>query len=324
MPNSSISRSRRPCRSRMRSRTSIQISSGKKPFESISVSSMAKCSSSPILPFMDFLPLCPPILRNSRRKTKAARRRLLQCWFRFFSSYWPTRPFAATGYWWSQAESNRRPLECHSSALPTELWPLNGKRRSAARGFGPTAEFRNQVSSSSSRPSPMMSVTSSSPSSCLFDEGSLFGLLDLDIVVAFRAAVAPSCPRPRRRRPRAKPSRRRRSPAPPTSASLAGARGGGCCGSGRRSGGGGLAAAAARHGHNDLEHRAALRADDRVLAQIVELGAATAAETLRAELGFCHGSEILETVRMTGKLVLPLAAGKAAVNSVSRPRGRPC
>ena len=26
--------------------------------------------------------------------------------------------------WWSQAESNRRPLECHSSALPTELWPL--------------------------------------------------------------------------------------------------------------------------------------------------------------------------------------------------------
>ena len=27
------------------------------------------------------------------------------------------------GNWWSQAESNRRPLECHSSALPTELWP---------------------------------------------------------------------------------------------------------------------------------------------------------------------------------------------------------
>ncbi len=27
------------------------------------------------------------------------------------------------GTWWSQAESNRRPLECHSSALPTELWP---------------------------------------------------------------------------------------------------------------------------------------------------------------------------------------------------------
>ena len=25
--------------------------------------------------------------------------------------------------WWSQGESNPRPLECHSSALPTELWP---------------------------------------------------------------------------------------------------------------------------------------------------------------------------------------------------------
>ena len=27
-------------------------------------------------------------------------------------------------YWWSQAGSNRRPRECHSRALPTELWPL--------------------------------------------------------------------------------------------------------------------------------------------------------------------------------------------------------
>src|SRR3954452_23321933 len=25
--------------------------------------------------------------------------------------------------WWSQAGSNRRPRECHSRALPTELWP---------------------------------------------------------------------------------------------------------------------------------------------------------------------------------------------------------
>ena len=31
--------------------------------------------------------------------------------------------------WWSQTESNRRPLECKSSALPTELWPRSGKRR---------------------------------------------------------------------------------------------------------------------------------------------------------------------------------------------------
>ena len=28
--------------------------------------------------------------------------------------------------WWSQAGSNRRPLQCHCSALPAELWPREG------------------------------------------------------------------------------------------------------------------------------------------------------------------------------------------------------
>ena len=28
------------------------------------------------------------------------------------------------GNWWSQTGSNRRPLACHASALPAELWPL--------------------------------------------------------------------------------------------------------------------------------------------------------------------------------------------------------
>jgi len=32
--------------------------------------------------------------------------------------------------WWSRAESNRRPLECHSSALPTELRPRPTRWRS--------------------------------------------------------------------------------------------------------------------------------------------------------------------------------------------------
>src|SRR5262245_15143860 len=37
--------------------------------------------------------------------------------------------------WWSQGESNPRPLECHSSALPTELWPhlRRGVGRSASK-----------------------------------------------------------------------------------------------------------------------------------------------------------------------------------------------
>ena len=33
-----------------------------------------------------------------------------------------------SGIWWSQAGSNRRPRECHSRALPTELWPLQVRR----------------------------------------------------------------------------------------------------------------------------------------------------------------------------------------------------
>src|SRR5882757_9583598 len=39
--------------------------------------------------------------------------------------------------WWSQAGSNRRPLACHASALPAELWPLRFSR-------GPWATRRAQ------------------------------------------------------------------------------------------------------------------------------------------------------------------------------------
>src|SRR5690242_7964187 len=36
--------------------------------------------------------------------------------------------------WWSQAGSNRRPLACHASALPAELWPRQkGSARYAGR-----------------------------------------------------------------------------------------------------------------------------------------------------------------------------------------------
>src|SRR5258706_3480176 len=34
--------------------------------------------------------------------------------------------------WWSQAGSNRRPLACHASALPAELWPLGLARAPSA------------------------------------------------------------------------------------------------------------------------------------------------------------------------------------------------
>src|SRR5262245_9680886 len=67
--------------------------------------------------------------------------------------------------WWSQAGSNRRPLACHASALPAELWPHRDQQPDRAIPIW-LLDPRTQLSSSSSRPSPMMSVTSSSPSSC--------------------------------------------------------------------------------------------------------------------------------------------------------------
>src|SRR6476661_2729859 len=36
----------------------------------------------------------------------------------------PAEAREASEGWWSQAGSNRRPLACHASALPAELWPL--------------------------------------------------------------------------------------------------------------------------------------------------------------------------------------------------------
>src|SRR5712672_4595161 len=69
--------------------------------------------------------------------------------------------------WWSQAESNRRPLECHSSALPTELWP---PRKS---GFlFVFAAFADDVGDV------VVALF------LLFDEGGFLGLLDLEVVLA--------------------------------------------------------------------------------------------------------------------------------------------
>ena len=68
------------------------------------------------------------MLQNSESRPKAAMLRSSTC---------------REEIWWSQAGSNRRPLECHSSALPAELWPHSvrgvgmnrgkGRRRSSAR-----------------------------------------------------------------------------------------------------------------------------------------------------------------------------------------------
>ncbi len=104
-----------------------------------------------------------------RRELAAALRRLRPLGFGAAAF---TR-FASEG-WWSQAESNRRPLECHSSALPTELWPLQGSdvsnrssgKRSALCHSDTDYRRPDYPSSSFSMSPPMMSVTSASSSSC--------------------------------------------------------------------------------------------------------------------------------------------------------------
>src|SRR5207302_2804817 len=47
---------------------------------------------------------------------------------------WPASAARASAKW-SQPGSNRRPLACHASALPAELWPL-GRPSVAASGGG--------------------------------------------------------------------------------------------------------------------------------------------------------------------------------------------
>src|SRR6476619_4097969 len=45
--------------------------------------------------------------------------------------------------WWSQAGSNRRPLACHASALPAELWPHSRGRDS--RGAAGRCQLREKT-----------------------------------------------------------------------------------------------------------------------------------------------------------------------------------
>ena len=64
--------------------------------------------------------------------------------------------------------------------------------------------------------------------------------------------------------------------------------------------------------HDGMEHRLALRADDRVLRQIIEFRTATAAQALGAELGFCHRNPRcwFGKRRLTWRLAAPLSIGR--------------
>src|SRR5215472_7336777 len=76
------------------------------------------------------------LFRENHERHERPRRLPPASWFRGGSFGHPLRrldndraqkiTFYQRVKWWSQGESNPRPLECHSSALPTELWPLQG------------------------------------------------------------------------------------------------------------------------------------------------------------------------------------------------------
>src|ERR1700748_1206920 len=62
----------------------------------------------------------------------------MRCWGRSrgVTGVFGKRSIRARFKWWSQAGSNRRPLACHASALPAELWPLKPTARLGRRAGG--------------------------------------------------------------------------------------------------------------------------------------------------------------------------------------------
>ena len=150
--------------------------------------------------------------------------------------------------------------------------------------------------SRSARRQPTRGYRSSSSSSTLADDVgdvlvALFLLLDeggiVDGLVLISMSSSPSrsprarrssCLAPRHPPPRAKRIRPPASPASPPLPARPARR------AGRR-----RLRPRARGNRRELHHRVAFRADDRVLAEVVEFRAAIRAKALGAELGFCHG-----------------------------------
>src|SRR5436190_2987026 len=99
---------------------------------------------------------------------------------------------AACEGWWSQAGSNRRPLACHASALPAELWPLKPAAPWVTRAANP--EHSSESSSSLLVAADIADNVGHVFIAFLFvgDKGGIViivvfdGLVDLDVVFRFR------------------------------------------------------------------------------------------------------------------------------------------
>ena len=118
---STLARPRPELGSVRRPRLRCDLPCGSQHWQVISVFRLWKCSSLRALKDVDVLHqlTCrsgfgPPSLFELRRAASLASLRTL-CRL-------AKRSRSSEG-WWSQTGSNRRPRECHSRALPTELWP---------------------------------------------------------------------------------------------------------------------------------------------------------------------------------------------------------
>src|ERR1700754_4011101 len=102
-------------------------------------------------------------------------------------------PRVAEGEAWSQAGSNRRPLACHASALPAELWPRNLRAPQISRRAGMTLNHSSGPISSLFVAADVTNDVSDVLVTLFFigNEGGIVvvivldGLVDLDIVFGF-------------------------------------------------------------------------------------------------------------------------------------------
>src|SRR6202790_2522252 len=117
------------------------------------------------------------------------------CRARFAFGYVAAPRVAEGEAWWSQAGSNRRPLACHASALPAELWPLNfayapwathGFRENPEHSSGPISSLLVAADVADDVGDVLVAFF------LVGDEGRIIivvvfdGLVDLDVVFRFR------------------------------------------------------------------------------------------------------------------------------------------
>src|ERR1700716_345891 len=219
--------------------------------------------------------------------------------------------------WWSQAGSNRRPLACHASALPAELWPLRPAAPWAARG-------KNPEHSSGSISSLFVAADVADNVGHVLvafflvgDEGGIVivvvfdGLVDLDVVFRFGndgldlAGVLLGVGFLERHQLFSLDRFRR---------GFGGSRGGGCRGARGRVGAG-----PRRRDRRNRHHLAGVRRNHRTLVEVVEFLTRRRANAFGSEIGFGH----VWILGICLKTVLHLASCTAAVNSALSQTGRP-